>query len=288
MESPEISVIIPVYNAEKTIAWTIDSILNQTFKNFELIIINDGSTDSTLDIIKKFKDKRIKVFNQKNQGAPRARNLGMKKSKGQYISFIDADDMWTNDKLELQLKALKNSKAEVAYSFVDLIDTNNKKICSLDRQIINGNVQKKIFIKNFIDCGSNVLIKKKNLKHKFDENLKGGQEWDLLINISKKSNFICVPKVQILYRLTPKSISSQVKRQEKQCLRIIKKSITKYKDLKKFKRKSLKNIYHYLLNKANSQQDKTSLRIHLLAKLIFYDPGTIINLRLIKETLLRK
>jgi len=90
---PKISVIIPAYNAEKTIRETIESVCKQTFSDFELIIINDGSKDKTLEIAQSIKDKRIKVFCYENRGLSTARNRGISKANGEYIAFLDADDL---------------------------------------------------------------------------------------------------------------------------------------------------------------------------------------------------
>jgi glycosyltransferase involved in cell wall biosynthesis len=110
-----ISVIIPVYNAEKTILQTINSVLNQTFSDFELIIINDGSTDNTLKRLEEIQDKRLCVYSIENKGVSAARNRGIEESKSPYISFIDADDVWAPRKLEMQLEKLeKNTHAGVA------------------------------------------------------------------------------------------------------------------------------------------------------------------------------
>lgn len=95
-----VSVIVPVYNNEKYIEKTIDSILNQTYNNFELIVVNDGSTDNSSSVISKFTDSRIKYFFQENSGAPKARNLGFENSSGEYIMFFDADDMLYSNALE--------------------------------------------------------------------------------------------------------------------------------------------------------------------------------------------
>ncbi|HBL15031.1 MAG TPA: glycosyl transferase family A, partial [Cyanobacteria bacterium UBA11162] len=108
---------------EKTIKETIESILNQTFVDFELIVINDGSTDSTVDIVTSIQDSRLQVFSYPNAGLAASRNRGIDRATGKYISFIDADDLWTPDKLERQLKALEeNPQAAVAYSWTDCID----------------------------------------------------------------------------------------------------------------------------------------------------------------------
>lgn len=94
------SIVIPVYNKEKYISRTLKSILNQTFFNFEIIIVDDGSTDNSIKILKNFDDKRIKVVSQENKGVSSARNLGVEHSKNNYIAFIDADDIWEPEFLE--------------------------------------------------------------------------------------------------------------------------------------------------------------------------------------------
>ena len=97
----KISVILPVYNGSKYIKKSIESVLNQTFHDFELIIVNDGSCDNTLDIITSFNDKRIKIINQSNQGPGGARNNALKIAKGNYIMFLDSDDWYSTDALEI-------------------------------------------------------------------------------------------------------------------------------------------------------------------------------------------
>jgi glycosyltransferase involved in cell wall biosynthesis len=106
---PFFSVVIPLYNKEKYILATITSVLNQTFTNYEIIIINDGSTDNSLEIINKMKNEKMKIFSIKNKGVSHARNFGIKNAEGKYIAFLDADDIWIKNKLEEQFKLLNNS-----------------------------------------------------------------------------------------------------------------------------------------------------------------------------------
>src|SRR3569832_167033 len=114
---PLVSVIIPVYNGEKTIQYTIESVLKQTCSDFELLVINDGSQDSTLELVSSFQDDRLKVLSYPNAGLAASRNRGIASASGEYLSFIDADDLWTPNKLDSQLKALQeNTEAAVAYS----------------------------------------------------------------------------------------------------------------------------------------------------------------------------
>jgi glycosyltransferase involved in cell wall biosynthesis len=113
-DTPLVSIIIPVFNAEQYIADTINSALSQTWSNIEIIIVDDGSTDQSLNIARKFNDGRISVITQKNKGASAARNAGLKEAKGEYIQFLDADDLLSPDKIEAQVACLKGSATQLA------------------------------------------------------------------------------------------------------------------------------------------------------------------------------
>lgn len=127
----KISVILPVFNEEMLIERCIDSILKQTYKNFELIIVNDGSTDGTLEKIKKYNDNRIKIYSQKNQGAGQARNKGLEEATGDFICFVDSDDTINKNFLEIMSKLLKEKQAQiVACSY----SRNTHKIYELKKQ----------------------------------------------------------------------------------------------------------------------------------------------------------
>ncbi len=119
----KVSVIIPTYNAENTILDTVQSALNQTFSDIEVVVSDDGSIDNTLILLEQVKDSRLKIISSSNSGAAIARNRGIRESKGEYIAFLDADDLWLQDKLELQLEALRSYSLEsVAYCWVNTID----------------------------------------------------------------------------------------------------------------------------------------------------------------------
>ena len=127
----KISVILPVFNEEMLIERCIDSILKQTYKNLELIIVNDGSTDGTLEKIKNYNDNRIKIYSQKNQGAGQARNKGLEEATGDFICFVDSDDTINKNFLEIMSKLLKEKQAQiVACSY----SRNTHKIYELKKQ----------------------------------------------------------------------------------------------------------------------------------------------------------
>jgi glycosyltransferase involved in cell wall biosynthesis len=250
----KISVIIPAYNCAKTIKQTIESVLIQNFTDFELIVINDGSTDSSLDIVSKIKDSRIKIFSYPNAGGNVSRNRGISHAVGEFISFLDADDIWIPDKLATQLQALEeNPTTKVTYSWTDYIDENGKFVHSGTHISLNGNVYEQLLVKNFLENGSNPLICKDALLAVggFDESLLAGQDWDMWLRLAREFNFVAVPEVQILYRISANSLSSNLARQEKACLQVLNKAYSKSPEsLQHLKAYSFANLYKYLTWKA--------------------------------------
>ena len=117
MTMPKVSVIIPTYNAARWIGETIDSVQSQTYKNYEIIVIDDGSVDSTREVLEKY-IKNINYIYQDNKGVSSARNHGIKISAGEYIAFLDNDDIWLPDKLSLQIQVLESQK-NIAMIFTD-------------------------------------------------------------------------------------------------------------------------------------------------------------------------
>ncbi|WP_069789917.1 glycosyltransferase family 2 protein [Cyanobacterium sp. IPPAS B-1200] len=247
---PLISVIIPVYNGEKTIQETIKSVLQQTFTDFELIIINDGSTDNTLEKIAQIEDDRVKVLSFANQGVSAARNLGIANSQGDYLAFLDTDDLWTEDKLELQLKALQeNKEAVLAYSWINNIDKNSKFLRSYSHILLNGYVYEKLLISNFLGTASNPLIRRKVFAEigNFEESFPYAEDWDLYLRIAKKYDFVCVPLPQILYRISSNSLSTNTTKMEKYGLLVIEKNFADISpSLKSLKKSTLSDFYMYL------------------------------------------
>lgn len=275
---PLISVVIPAYNSEKTIQATIESVLNQTFADFELIIINDGSTDSTLHIISKIKDSRIKTFSFENAGGNVSRNRGLKYAFGEFVSFLDADDIWTPDKLASQLQTLQqNPQASVAYSWTDYINEIGEFLLSGTHITVNGDIYEKLLMHNFLENGSNPLIKKEAIISLggFDETLTAAQDWDMWLRLASKFEFVCVPTVHILYRVSANSVSSNLDRQEKACLKVLNKAYQiRPLIVNDSFNISLANIYKYLTCKAlqkpfNRQKGLAAARF--LYKYVAYD-----------------
>src|SRR5215471_21565982 len=128
IQSQLISVIMPAYNAEQFISESINSVINQTYRNWELIIVDDGSTDKTKEIITEFQkaNQRIKYFYQQNSKQGKARNTGIENSKAGLIAFLDADDLWVPEMLETQFDLLKKTGANLAFSTNKFIDEHSQ------------------------------------------------------------------------------------------------------------------------------------------------------------------
>ncbi|WP_051291104.1 glycosyltransferase family 2 protein [Pedobacter glucosidilyticus] len=180
-----ISIIIPVYNSEKFIKETIDSIICQSYQNWECLIIDDHSQDNTLEIVEPYLNYKIKLIKNKGNGACAARNTGIEFSKGQYIKFLDSDDsLYYEHTLMEQINYLEKSNSDLVfgkeYYFIDTFQLTN--LLKIRGGAIVSN-KPSTFTKNF-PITSNFLIKKKIISnHKWDEDLKHGQEFLLLFQL---------------------------------------------------------------------------------------------------------
>jgi len=282
--NPPISVIIPSYNAEKTILETIESVLKQTYTNFELILINDGSTDQTLELLNKIKDERLKIFSFENSGLPTSRNRGIDLSSGEFITFIDADDLWTPDKLDKQFEALKNHPdAGVAYSWTVSIDESGNLLNIMEAHHFEGDIYPQLLVRCFIASGSNVMIRREciNSVGLFDPDLESAADWDYWIRLSIKWPFVLVPRYQVLYRTWSGGMSNKVESIEKNILKVIEKTFSETPDeFRPLKRKSLSFAnqyfaYLYLTHKPGNNWNKLVLQ-KLKASISLY-PWILLN-----------
>ncbi len=169
----KISIIVPMYNSEKHIKKCLESILNQTYEDFELLLINDGSTDITESIIKKYDDDRIKYYKNENQGIGKARNYGIEKSKGEYIVFIDSDDYVEKTMLEKLINKIESDKLDIVicdYYRKNKNRIKEEKLISFENTSIKDNeeVLLKINLSVWNKIFRKSLITKNKLKFKED------------------------------------------------------------------------------------------------------------------------
>ncbi|WP_460205219.1 glycosyltransferase [Scytonema sp. NUACC21] len=279
-----ISVVIPAYNAEKTIRETIESVLNQTYSNLEVLVINDGSQDSTLNILSSIKDPRLKIYSYPNGGIPTSRNRGIEKASGEYISFIDSDDLWTPDKLEAQFKALQaNPQAAVAYSWVNYITQSGNFFRQGNYITANGNAYKQLLVQNFLENGSNPLIRKQAFAEvgNFDTEIPGIEDWDMWLRLAFRYDFVAVPSPQILYRMSVNSMSTKIVKMEASCLKFLDKAYSQAPtSLQHLKKEALSKFYHYLSCKAleaPSERRNAFIAARCFWNAIKYDPSMLLQ-----------
>lgn len=183
-----ISVIIPAYNRQDTIVRAVQSVLNQTYKEIEVIVVDDCSKDNTVAELEKVQDSRLRVIEcEKNGGACAARNIGILNAKGEYIAFQDSDDEWYANKLELQMEQLISKDVDmVSCGFYKFDGSKKEKMPSDD---IEGDYLERLLKGNYITTQS-MLIKKECLQEeKFDERIPRFQDWELSMRLLSKYKF---------------------------------------------------------------------------------------------------
>lgn len=221
MDNKLVSIIIPLYNAEKYIAETLDSVLDQTYLNWECIIIDDGSTDSSKDLINEYckKDPRFNYYYQYNSGPSRARNYGIKLSIGDYVQFLDADDVILPEYLYQMVKQSELVDNNVIL-YCDCLLGNSSNI--YDTHVMNFptnpgtdiyfNLMYQGFALDFLFVPSTILFPKEIVrKHYWNELISNSEDWDYYLSILS-NNYILhfIDKAYVIYRDTPSGLSRNV------------------------------------------------------------------------------
>lgn len=206
-----ISIIIPAYNAEKTIIQTLDSVYNQTYKHLEIIVVNDGSTDSTIDLLRNY-SKPLEIISIANSGVSKARSIGFLKSKGEYIQYLDSDDLLLPNKLSVQLEGLIQNNSDIAYGDWQKIKLNDKKITI--QESICRKIENDIEIALFTDfwCPPAALLYSRRICNKLSwrENLPIIQDARYLLDaVITGGKIIYTPGIMAQYLIEQKDSLSQ-------------------------------------------------------------------------------
>lgn len=219
MMTPLVSVIMPAYNHENYIGEAIQSVLNQSYANIELIIINDGSTDGTEKIIKSFRDYRIRYFFQTNSGAHHAINFAIKKSLGQIICVINSDDVYQEFRIEKCLEKIQYTQADFVFTKLIGIDSNSNKIKAeqsahyrawIDwysdalNEISSIGLKRVFLYRNLLITTSNLCARKSTLeKVGLFESYRYAHDWDMLLKLANEFEPFYIPDELLLYRIHP-------------------------------------------------------------------------------------
>ncbi len=232
---PNVSVIIPAYNGARFLPEAIESVLAQTYKDYEIIVVDDGSTDNTKEILKPYFDK-IKYIHQQNQGAATARNTGIRHSQGEYIAFLDADDVWLPEKLHTQVYYLDNNpEVAMVYSRSFTISGDGELISkkSSYKDFPSGEIFNILFLHSFFIYTSTVVVRRRILDTVglFDESLITSEDRDLWLRIAREFKVSGITKYLCKYRNTDGSLSKNKEIPFNEKRRVIEKNYELSKDL---------------------------------------------------------
>lgn len=218
---PKVSVVIPAYNAMRYLPETVESVFKQTFSDFEVLIINDGSSDNIVHWTSGLSDSRVRLISQENRGLSEARNTGIAHAQGEYIAFLDADDLWEPTKLEKQVRCLDDNPAVgLVHTWLVLVDEQSKSTGRVMKYNAQGYVWNQVAEKNVIACPS-VMV-----RHccfdvgVFNRNLRSLEDWDMWIRIASRYPFAAIAEPLAYYRQLPSSMSKNCQVME-QSFRIV-------------------------------------------------------------------
>ncbi len=220
VKEPLISVVMSVYNVENYLSEAIESILNQTYKNFEFIIINDGSTDKSLKIIKNYQkeDNRIVIISRENKGLPYSLNEGIRKAKGKYIVRMDADDISLPTRLEKQVKFMENNP-DIGISGSDIIEFGENVETSI-RKLLKKNegIKSELLFSSTFAHPSVIMNKKMIFKYNlfYDGNFLHAQDFELWTRMAKVTKMANISKPLLKYRIVKNSITREANKNPKE------------------------------------------------------------------------
>ena len=214
-DDPTVSVVIPTYNRATVLDRSIDSVLAQTYTDFELIVVDDGSTDDTRDVIGEFEDERIRYFrHEENEGVSAARNTGIREANGKFIAFQDSDDSWHADKLRKQMQAFEDGSSDVGVVYSGLwrvTDGGRTYVPGSEIQTKEGDIHDALLHGNFVS--TQVAVVRTECFEKaggFDESLPYFEDWELWIRLSKQFEFALVDEPLVTAYLQSDSITNDM------------------------------------------------------------------------------
>ena len=201
--APRVSVVIPAYNAMRYLPQTVASVLAQTFGDFEVLIVDDGSQDDTAGWAAAHPDARVRLVARPNGGAAAARNTGVQHAAGEYVAFLDADDLWQPTKLEQQVaRADADPEVGLVDCWISYIDGEGEPIGKVMTQHLEGDVWAHMVEYNLVRCGSTPLVRRRLFDEvgSFDEGFRYAEDWEMWIRITARYKFAVVKEPLVAYR----------------------------------------------------------------------------------------
>lgn len=248
-DGPLVSVVVITYNAAAYVGHAIESVLQQTWDNLELVVIDDGSTDDTPGVVQRFPDPRITYVRQSNRGPNAARNAGIRQARGELVAFLDCDDWWVPEKIARQVAAaLNNPKAGLVYSFAKSVKTTGEEGAWFDA-VINGRAIEQLLRGNCIaGSASSAMVSRKAIETvgMFDESLQYAEDWEYWIRIASRFEVACVPQFDVFLLSRPDSRGKNALATRDQSLRFIHDAIREYVPGRPWFRRTALAELHYV------------------------------------------
>ena len=290
-ELPLVSVVIPAYNAEMFLEKTLDSVLAQTYKNIEVLVVDDGSQDRTAEIVEGVaqRDNRVILLRQSNAGVAAARNLAIEKSSGEYIAPIDADDIWYPQKLEKQVQCMLQAEPSVWLVYAWSVDIDEEGLLTggFSAPTLDGEVYTALVYRNFLGNASVPLIRRTcldrvgyyNCQLK-ENNAQGCEDGDIYLRIAERYQFRVVPEFLIGYRKTNSSMSCNYTAMAKSHLLVLADVQQRHPEIPvTIYQWSISNFYMYLAYESRRSGNHWST-LFWLYKALLVDPLNILRFQL--------
>lgn len=246
-EEIKVSIVMPSYNASRFVTAAIDSVLAQTVQDFEILVVDDGSTDNTREVLAKYDSPKVRYLYKKNGGVSSARNYGIENARGKYIAFLDADDLWLPEKLEKQLAILEaDEKIGLVYAATEKVDEQLQTVGHIEANSYDDYCEALLLNLNIVagSCSSAIVRRDVALQtNGFDAEFSTCADWEYWLRLSLLTTFAPVKDYLVKYRVVAGSMSSNPFVSKKDTLGVLNKF---------FARKDLPEKYKKLKNKALS------------------------------------
>jgi len=273
-DTPAVSVVLISFDGEQYIAKAIQSVLDQTWRDLELIVVDDGSTDGTAEVIRGIRDPRLRYVRQENAGPSAARNTGIEASTGEWVAFLDCDDWWRPTKLETQLAVAKSSGAAFVCSGATLLDEGGAHIADIPARLAGDALPTLLLGNGVPGGGSSAMIRKSTLEEVggFDVSIRFAEDWDCWLRIAARHPVASTSTCDVCKLTRPDSYGLQTEQLHRYGQVILDRAFRSYaKHLGHLRRSALASLHYLAALDYNQAGDRRAER-RTLRKLLQYRP----------------
>jgi glycosyltransferase involved in cell wall biosynthesis len=282
---PKVDIIIPAYNAARFLPTALESVMTQTFTDWRILLVDDGSTDNTFEIVSPFADQlgpKLIYIRQENRGLPAARNTAIRHSSAQFLALLDADDVWLPDRLAESVQRFDRPEIGLVYGFVSRIDADGNLVTTHDemKRRAEGRIASSIYTRRLdLPCPT-ITFRREcvDLVGDFDESMRASEDRDLWLRIAQRYEIARVPKVIALYRISPGAMTSDTERMFHAQLRFLEKHYGAPGCGRRARRVALSSVYRQRAEALGDRKQQLAALHSVFRALMFY-PESLQNLR---------